>query len=288
MAKTETIRGVEIFATGVHNADIYTLQDLQQMIDAAPNVGFEAPVKLGHMEDSDTGKLLKKEGMPAFGYVSNLRIKGQKLLADLIDIPKKLATLIKNKAYNRVSAEIYWNFKKGSQIFPRVLKAVALLGAEIPAITDLTSLEELYVKFNMDPFGEEGKDVRAYIFGPDFISGPQLKSKEAVKYRLAEGSLERCGACKFFLGEALPGSVGLCSLVEGEIASDAVCDLFEARDAFFFPGDGDTMTVSATSEITLAKKFVIEKRGDELPDDLRFKESRLKKIQEAKKTLRNS
>ena len=116
-------KGLEIFETGTWNGDTYTLQDIKDMITASEHVGFEAPLKLGHMEDDDTKALLKKEGMPAFGWIKNLRIKGNKLIADITNIPKTIAELIERKAYQRVSAEIYWNFKKGQDTFRRVLKA---------------------------------------------------------------------------------------------------------------------------------------------------------------------
>ncbi len=57
------------------------------MIAASRGVGFEVPLKLGHMSDGDTDRLLKHEGLPAFGWISNLRRQGNKLLTDVVNIP---------------------------------------------------------------------------------------------------------------------------------------------------------------------------------------------------------
>ena len=82
--------------------------------------------------------------MPALGWVTNLRRMGKQLVADFRDVPRAIYDLIKRKAYNRVSAEVYWDYEDAGRKLPRVLKAVALLGAEIPAVTSLAALESLY------------------------------------------------------------------------------------------------------------------------------------------------
>lgn len=265
--ETVDILGIEVFATGTHNGDTYDVADLEQMVGAAGKVGFEAPVKLGHMEDADTAALLKKEGMPAFGWVRNLRVQGKKLLADLMEVPKRLGELIQKGAYRRVSAEIYWNFQKGKDIFPRVLKAVSLLGAEIPAVTDLAGIEALYRKLGLEAHGkdEAGHEFRTYM-GLDSSAwgGLQLKRKDDVAYRLSDGTLERCGTCRFYLGNAELGAVGACTLVQGEIAAEAICDLYEAREAFEFPGGVEEAEgEAARHRKKRPRAYTIEKRGDE-------------------------
>jgi hypothetical protein len=262
--ETVEILGIEVFATGVHNGDTYDVADLEQMVGAADKVGFEAPLKLGHMEDDDTAALLKKEGMPAFGWVRNLRVQGKKLLADFMEVPKRLADLIKKGAYRRVSAEIYWNFQKGKDVFPRVLKAVSLLGAEIPAVTDLAGIEALYKKLGLEAKGkdEAGHEFRTYM--GEAWGGLQLKRKEDVAYRLSDGTLERCGTCRFYLGNAELGAVGACTLVHGEIAAEGICDLYEAREAYLFPGGVEEGEAEAArgKKKKAPRTYTIEKRGD--------------------------
>lgn len=130
------IDGVEIFSSGKHNGDPYTEADLDEMVRAFAGLDFTPPLKAGHVED--------KKGMPALGWVKNLRRAGTKLLADFTDLPDLVYDAIKNKRYNTVSSEVYWNLERGGKKFNRALKAVALLGAEIPAVAGLKPLHEMF------------------------------------------------------------------------------------------------------------------------------------------------
>lgn len=127
------VRGVEIFRTGTWNGDKYTLRDLQDMVDAFEEVGFRPPVKLGHAE---------KSGAPAFGWVAGLRLEGDRLIADFENVPEDVIAMIRERRFGSVSSEIFWNLERGGKKFRRVLKAVALLGAETPGVGDLRPLFE--------------------------------------------------------------------------------------------------------------------------------------------------
>jgi len=138
--QTFNLNGVEIFSTGVWNGDRYSEKDLDAMIENFDDVGFEPPVKLGHNEEQSE----LQDGQPALGYISKIYKVGSKLVADFKELPKKVYDAIKRGNYKRVSSEIYWNYKANGSTFNRVLKAVALLGADIPAVTNLESIEGLY------------------------------------------------------------------------------------------------------------------------------------------------
>jgi len=128
-----TIPGVEIFRTGIWNGDRYTGQDLDDMVEAFNAVGFEPPVKLGHgAKDSD----------PAFGAIQNLRRAGDKLIADFANVPAELAEMIRAKRFRSVSAEIFFNLGRNGRKFRRALKAVAVIGADVPGVADLKPLYE--------------------------------------------------------------------------------------------------------------------------------------------------
>lgn len=133
-----SVLNVEIFAAGTHNGDTYTEADLDEMIAAEKQVGFAAPLKDGHHNDDP--------GYPALGWVKNLRRSGTTLLADFLEMPKAVYEAIVGRRYDRLSSEIYWNYTADNvPLLPRVLKAVALLGAEIPAIPSLKPLREVVV-----------------------------------------------------------------------------------------------------------------------------------------------
>lgn len=140
--KTHNISGVEIFSEGKWNGDVYTAADLDALVSAFNQVGFEPPLKLGH--NSQQEKDLMLDGQPALGWVARIYREGAKLLADFKDVPSKLYEAIKRGNYKRVSSEIYWNYGANGKQWPRVLKAVALLGADIPAVTNLESIAGLY------------------------------------------------------------------------------------------------------------------------------------------------
>tara|TARA_Y100000310_G_scaffold343755_1_gene452869 strand:+ start:8198 stop:9877 length:1680 start_codon:yes stop_codon:yes gene_type:complete len=142
ISQTFNLDGIEIFSTGVWNGDKYTTKDLEAMVSNFDKTGFQPPLKLGHNEEQPE----MKDGEPSLGYVDKIYQEGSKLLANFKELPKKVYEAIKRGNYKRVSSEIYWNYKSNNQVLDRVLKAVALLGTEIPAITNLEAIEGLYVK----------------------------------------------------------------------------------------------------------------------------------------------
>ena len=129
------LSGVEIFRAGTWNGDKYTEQDLDDMVAAFENVGYRPPLKMGHAE---------KSGAPAYGWIKAIRKVGDKLVADFMDLPKKVHDAIKERRFDTVSAEIFWNFKRAGRVFRRALKAVALLGAEIPGVAGLKPLRDSF------------------------------------------------------------------------------------------------------------------------------------------------
>lgn len=139
------LRDVEIFRAGKWKGETYTDKDLQDIVDAFDKVGFQPALKLGHREES---------GDRAYGWVRSLRLVGDRLLADIADMPRRVYEAIKERAYDHVSSEIFFNLDRGGQKFRRVLKAVALLGAEVPGVAGLRPLREA-------SFTDTGVDVRS-------------------------------------------------------------------------------------------------------------------------------
>jgi hypothetical protein len=57
--------------------------------------------------------------------------------------------MIRQRRYNSVSSEAYWNLNRNGKVYPRMRKSAALLGAELPAVSDLAP----YVtSFSSEPF----------------------------------------------------------------------------------------------------------------------------------------
>lgn len=123
----------EIFAAGHWNGLDYSTDDLENI--AANFRKYQArikpPLKLGHSEEHP-------KGQPSLGWVKNLYVKGQKLVARFAEVPDIVRTAIQKGLYRRVSSEL-WQSDEGL-----ILKAVALLGSDIPAVD---TLEDLAVYF---------------------------------------------------------------------------------------------------------------------------------------------
>jgi hypothetical protein len=129
------IKGVEIFKPGTHNGDTYTEQDLDDIVAASRQLDFRPALKIGHTKD--------EPGAPAYGWITNLRKAGGKLVADFESMHESVTQALRDRRYDRVSSEIYFNLKRGGQTFRRALKAVALLGAEVPAVAGLVPLHKM-------------------------------------------------------------------------------------------------------------------------------------------------
>lgn len=186
----QSIKGVEIFGVGKWKDSEFTKEHLDEMVKAFDVFGFIPPLKLGHDENQ---KLLQRDGMPAAGWVERIYRVGTKLIADFKDIPDVIATAIKRGAYRQISSEIYFNFPAptGKGTFSRVLRAVALLGADNPAVPTLRPIDPLalfndggreYFIFN---YNVERKThlVELFFFADDgikFVIG-RLKGKETTE-----------------------------------------------------------------------------------------------------------
>src|SRR5262245_2895188 len=113
------LKAVEIFRTGRWNNDTYTTEDLEQMVAASASWPTP-PLKLSH-----------HDGGPAYGWCENLRVRDDRLLADFAALSDRIYEAIKAREYDALSSEILWDVERNGQKFPRVLRAVALLGADL-------------------------------------------------------------------------------------------------------------------------------------------------------------
>ena len=133
---TYTVKGVEILASGSYKNGAVKLDDeiLDNIISAYTETNIMPPIKDGHHKEI--------VGYPALGWVTNLKRVGSKLVADFIDLPEIVYNAIKDHRYDRVSSELAMNFKLNDKVIPHVLRAVALLGAELPEIKSLKPIRE--------------------------------------------------------------------------------------------------------------------------------------------------
>ena len=179
-----TLENQEIFSVGTWNGDRYTEDDLNDIVSNFEQLKYDIKpmLHLGHSR-------AKEDGNPALGWVSKLSKIGNKLVASFSQVPDVVYKAIKKGLYKRVSSEMIWNYKRGDKLHKRVLAGVALLGADIPAVTNLKDLE-IYRNF---------ETIKSYSFEIDDFGNLQTKGgltmadNEKIKeyeLKLSQTSLE--------------------------------------------------------------------------------------------------
>lgn len=155
--KTYTIKNVPLIKNGTYElvqsdgtkkTVTYTeqdLKDIEQNTNSLLTSGtHNPPLKLGHNEEQPMmqGGL---DGLPALGWIEKVYVVGNQLFGDLANVPKLVNDLIQNRAYRKISSEIssVMSLGDGTKI-NKVLRAVALLGADIPVIKGMGDIINLY------------------------------------------------------------------------------------------------------------------------------------------------
>lgn len=214
--KKHSIFGKEIFSVGTWNGDEYSMSDLEDIVKAYAETSnkYKPYLKLGHEENQ---AMLQKEGLPSAGWIENLRIDGDKLVCDIADVPDKVYKLIENNAYRYVSSEIFWNIDFNGKEYNKMLAGVALLGSEMPAVTNLNDFVNLYkldAKFiktytrkdnggNMPGINEEKKPVDAESKAPPMEKeiSPEEKAKMEAEAAAKKKMEDDAGQIASLMGE---------------------------------------------------------------------------------------
>jgi len=160
---TVDIPDVEILAVGTWDGSpqkaTYTKGDLDRIVLAFNELrgngelNYEPPVKLGHDENQ---KLLQKDGYPAAGWIRGLKRVGDKLVARFEQVPRRIAEIIKAGGWRSVSSELYVDYAINGKSYPLVLKAVSLLGQDIPAVKTIAAIKAQY--------DEQGQEYHTVIY----------------------------------------------------------------------------------------------------------------------------
>jgi hypothetical protein len=141
---SKSLYGAELMDVGTWPAQTGTVTVTSATFDAlvssfdALNLSRKVPLKLGHNDRQPV-----TDGQPALGWVSRLWRDGTKLMADFVDVPDVIFEAIRKKLYKTVSIEAARDVQAGTRKLPWVLEAVALLGADQPAIGTLDDLQAL-------------------------------------------------------------------------------------------------------------------------------------------------
>lgn len=157
--KTHTI-SAEIFSAGewTDSSGVkmnFTMENLNQIISnfQALKDRLKPPLKFGHSEKQIVQG--QSDGDPALGWVSNVRIVGKKIVGTFSDVPTIVYEAIRTGRYKRVSSEIYNSVAINGKKTGMALRAVALLGADLPAVNNLKDLAAFLTQ-------EDGDDLIIY------------------------------------------------------------------------------------------------------------------------------
>lgn len=136
-----TIPNVELVRVGVHEISTGTWEvgrtDLTDAVAAArARVVRDPVIKLGH-----EGRM--GDGAPALGRVRNLRVVGNTLVGDFVDVPRAVAAMIRN-AWPSRSVEGFTGYQASDgTTYGFVMTAVALLGSVMSGVHDLADISDV-------------------------------------------------------------------------------------------------------------------------------------------------
>ena len=137
------LKGAEIFSVGTWNGLEFTTEDLQAIAASFTELALagRVPLKFGHNDEQPV-----TDGQPALGWVERVWTEGGKLLADFANMPTVVFDAIKAQLYKFVSVELWQDAERDGSSYPWVLSAVALLGADEPAVGNLKDLAALTMR----------------------------------------------------------------------------------------------------------------------------------------------
>jgi cation transport regulator ChaB len=191
--ETYDLEGVEVFAAGtwkdsvgkLHKFDKNSLQNIIEAFNELRGM-VDPPLKLGH---SIKQELLASGGLPTAGWLDNLRIKGDKILADFKKIPSKIYKIIKNGGLKRVSPEIVYDYQAqpGGKKYPLFLEAAALLGIEQKAMKTLNDFVNVYSEEIVNDVSFE-LDYNTAVFTEGVI---QNKNSNKINQEVIDMELEK-------------------------------------------------------------------------------------------------
>lgn len=183
---TWTMRNVEVFREGAALKQVrgewkkleFTADDVIEFVEAFAELEWQPPVKITH--GSDQAMVL--DTLPTIARATALRAAevtrkrdGRSVLAALADlekVPPALYEAIRDGKFPQRSIE-FWRGAipriRGEGSYPMALKAIALLGDELPAVRGMPALDVAPAKFEA---GAESTQVQFSIQEQDPVSNP--------------------------------------------------------------------------------------------------------------------
>jgi hypothetical protein len=164
----------------------FTDEDLDDIVAAYRDLSesHHVPLKLGHNEEQSV-----TDGEPALGWITRLQKVGKQLVADFSDVPSVIKEAIAKKLYRAVSVELLLNAKHGGKAYKYILDAVAILGADAPAVNTLPDLRAYLASRSIAELDDSGRRVvfEALASGRKFtyLGGRDTMDEEDIKKLVA-------------------------------------------------------------------------------------------------------
>jgi ssDNA-binding Zn-finger/Zn-ribbon topoisomerase 1 len=158
--EVRTIPDVEIMEVGTWKGNKYTEKDLDEAVNNFKEGVLEPYINIDH-NDKLTDVMRRQLNVMAMGFVSDLKRKGKKLLADFKQVPKLIAELIQAGALKKRSVEWWRQYKHANgKVLNNVLEAVTFHGANgVPAVNTLADVVKIYKAEFSKPEVEGEKDL---------------------------------------------------------------------------------------------------------------------------------
>ena len=126
------LEGIEIFAAGQYPQGTYTEDTLKAIAGSYDPSYHEAPSYVDHPDAAGN----RSAKGAACGWIDKVYVRGQKLLADIKQVPDAFIELLKGGRLKKRSVEIYPDLNgKGPY-----LRALAWLGADVPQVKGLADV----------------------------------------------------------------------------------------------------------------------------------------------------
>lgn len=208
--ETKTVKGVEVFSVGTWTDNAGEIREWTEAEIEKIAAAFEpgkVPLKIGHTTPEFNQRVATALGVPpelltgesqgkgriSLGTVSKLVASRGKLVADFEGVPAPLADFITGGQYTSVSSEM--DIYQDGII---KLSAVALLGAERPAVKNLAGLETVKI------FTKKGEDgIHFYTIKRGETMADRFTKNTALKEMMVmfqEGSADALTAIAVALG----------------------------------------------------------------------------------------
>ena len=142
-----TFEAIPVFKAGTWKGREYSIADLDEIVRNTNSLiksnKHTPPLKLGHNEAQE---LLKNDGLPNAGFGVNFYRNGSTIFCEFADMPQMVADLVQAKRYSEVSIELYDDFvhPDTQENIGLVIRAIALLGADIPAVKGLGDIHKIF------------------------------------------------------------------------------------------------------------------------------------------------